>query len=111
MSSYYFEKSTFVMKVLIILLLIIAVSSMAFAGSDDLKSKIAAGDNKLIVLDFYATWCDTCGMIGPKFDELAALHRDVTFIKIDCDKNESIADQYKITKLPTFIFIKNNKEY
>uniref|UniRef100_A0A8D9B3L8 Thioredoxin n=1 Tax=Cacopsylla melanoneura TaxID=428564 RepID=A0A8D9B3L8_9HEMI len=81
------------------------VSNMA-----DLKSKFADAGNKLIVIDFYATWCGPCKQIAPKIEELAAEYQDVVFLKVDVDENEDIAMEYDISSMPTFVFVKNSEK-
>lgn len=45
---------------------------------------------KLVVIDFFATWCGPCRNISPVIDKMAAESDKVTFIKIDVDENEVI---------------------
>ena len=46
---------------------------------------IAASTDKLLVIDFTASWCPPCKMIAPKFEAMAAENTDVVFKKIDVD--------------------------
>ncbi|KAI5701556.1 thioredoxin-2-like isoform X2 [Diaphorina citri] len=78
------------------------VSDMA-----DLKAKFADAGDKLIVIDFYATWCGPCKMIAPKIEELASEFPDVVFLKVDVDESEDIAMAYDISSMPTFVFVKS----
>lgn len=42
-------------------------------------------ENKLVVVDFHATWCGPCKLIGPKFEKLPADYPAFTFAKVDVD--------------------------
>jgi len=77
---------------------------------DDFTSQLADAGGKLVVVDFYATWCGPCKMISPKLEEMAAQFTDVIFLKVDVDDNEEVASEYNISCMPTFIFIKNKEK-
>ena len=62
---------------------------------------IVAGD-KLVVVDFTATWCGPCQMIGPKFAAMADEFPDVQFVKVDVDENDETAAACGIEAMPTF---------
>ncbi|TGZ66228.1 hypothetical protein CRM22_005452, partial [Opisthorchis felineus] len=49
---------------------------------DDITKRNA---NKLIIIDFYAEWCNPCKMIAPVYKKLAAEFRSVVFLKVDGD--------------------------
>mmetsp|Transcript_74818 Transcript_74818/g.124770 ORF Transcript_74818/g.124770 Transcript_74818/m.124770 type:complete len:181 (-) Transcript_74818:321-863(-) len=68
-----------------------------------------AGD-KLVAVDFTASWCGPCKMIGPKFEALAAAEPEVVFIKVDVDENGEVAENCEIKCMPTFQFFKNGKK-
>lgn len=61
---------------------------------------------KLVVIDFTATWCGPCKMIGPVFEQLAGENPDVEFVKVDVDEAEEIAAACGIQAMPTFQFYK-----
>ncbi|GMH55160.1 hypothetical protein TL16_g01832 [Triparma laevis f. inornata] len=66
---------------------------------------IVAGD-KLVVVDFTASWCGPCQMIAPIFALLAETNGDVVFVKVDVDANEETAAACEISAIPTFQYYK-----
>ncbi|KAI5786176.1 thioredoxin-like protein [Pyronema domesticum] len=69
--------------------------------------------NSVVVIDFHATWCGPCRVIAPTFDALANKHAapgKVAFVKVDVDQAQTIAQQYEVRAMPTFIILVNNKE-
>ena len=66
--------------------------------------------DKLVVIDFFATWCGPCKQIAPIFEDLSKKFTNIIFLKNDAgDDDESLALHYDVQKLPTFVFIKNDK--
>ena len=59
-------------------------------------------NNELVVVDFTASWCGPCRMIGPKFAKLSEEHPDVKFVKVDVDKNSETSEACHISAMPTF---------
>merc|ERR1711964_304767 len=69
----------------------------------------AAGD-KLVVVDFWATWCGPCGKMAPKFEEFAKEYSDAIFLKVDVDELDDLAAEHEVSSLPCFKFFMNGKE-
>jgi len=61
------------------------------------------------VVDFYATWCGPCKMLGPVFEEVSN-EVDIKFVKVDIDKHEDLCREYKVMSVPTVILFENGKE-
>ena len=79
----------------------------AVKDMEDFKAQLSAADNKLVVVDFHATWCGPCKMIAPHLEEMSKSMDDVVFLKVDVDECEDISEEYKVTAMPTFIFLKD----
>ena len=63
-----------------------------------------------VLVDFFATWCGPCRMMAPIIDEIAAEKAGVASVyKIDVDEAPSIAQQYGIMSIPTFMVFKGGK--
>lgn len=66
--------------------------------------------NKLVLVDFYATWCSPCKKMDPFLKEIAAEKADILELqKINTDKNTAVAQELNVTGLPTIFLYKNKK--
>lgn len=75
------------------------------ANFDELLSS-----NKVVVADFWATWCGPCKAMGPSIDELAAQYEGQALIgKVDVEENNDLAEKYAIRSVPTIIFFKDGE--
>ncbi|ERL88058.1 thioredoxin-2-like [Dendroctonus ponderosae] len=79
------------------------------ANKVDLQSQIDKAGKDLIILEFYAPWCGSCKMVETKVNDLAKEHATVPFLRINVDEMEELAEEYEVTAMPTFIFIKNRE--
>ena len=69
-------------------------------------------ENGLMLVDFWATWCGPCRMLGPVIEQLAEEYegKAVTIGKVDVDEQPELAQRYGITGVPTVIFLQNGEE-
>ena len=64
---------------------------------------------KPVLVDFFATWCGPCRMLGPTIEELEAERTDVKVVKIDIDESPAIANKYRISAVPSVFVFRNGK--
>ena len=77
---------------------------------EEFNEALTAAGDKLVVVDFFATWCIPCKKIAPFLEELAEAHEGVVFLKVDVDQLEDTAAEQDISAMPTFLFFKNGKK-
>ena len=67
-------------------------------------------DNRLVLVDFFATWCGPCKMMHPVLEQLKGeLGEDVRIIKLDVDRNEKLAAAYRIQSVPTLVLFRGGE--
>lgn len=66
---------------------------------------------KPVLIDFYATWCGPCQMLGPILKEVKDQLGDrVSIIKVDVDKNQELAAMQQVRSVPTMLLFQNGKQ-
>ena len=87
-----------------------STSNKALEITDANFEQTLQGDQPVLV-DFWATWCGPCQILGPVVDELAQETKDqFTVGKLDVDQNAQTAAKYGIRSIPTLIIFKNGQE-
>ena len=67
-------------------------------------------DGKLVIVDFWATWCGPCRMLSPLLDEVEEEMADkITVVKVNIDDADEIAMRYRIMSIPTLLFFKGGE--
>lgn len=65
---------------------------------------------KMVIVDFFATWCGPCQMLMPVLEEIASETEKYDIVEIDVDEAQELAMNYGIEAVPTMIIFKNGME-
>jgi thioredoxin 1 len=67
--------------------------------------------NKLILVDFWASWCNPCKALAPMLEDASNdLSEKIIVLKINIDDNPDSPQRYGVRGIPTIIFFKSGKE-
>ena len=74
------------------------------------KFKDLISSSRPVLVDFHATWCGPCKALSPVITEVKqSLGDDMRVLKIDIDKNQSVARKYKIQSVPTLAIFQRGR--
>lgn len=66
---------------------------------------------KLVLVDFWASWCAPCRMMAPVLNDVASeLKGNSQVGKIDIQQYQSLANKFKVRNIPTMILFKDGSE-
>jgi thioredoxin 1 len=66
--------------------------------------------DKPTLVDFFANWCGPCKAMTPVMDQLKKeVGESARILKIDVDKNQSLAAKFQVRGVPTFVIFKSGK--
>lgn len=63
----------------------------------------------VVLVDFFATWCGPCKMLGPVLEGLSKEMTEAKFYKVDVDQESELAAKYGIMSIPTLLLFKDGQ--
>lgn len=78
--------------------------------ADDFEEEVLKSD-KIVLVDFFATWCGPCQKMSKVLEQISADRPDLKVVRLDVDDNELLARQFFIRSIPTVIYFKDGKEF
>jgi thioredoxin 1 len=68
-------------------------------------------NNKVVFIDFWASWCGPCRALAPTVEEIAKEYSGKVLVgKLDVDENPTISERFNVYSIPTMIIFKNGAE-
>lgn len=80
---------------------------MIHGNENNFNELISNGE---VLVDFFATWCGPCRMLGPVLEEVSNDRVEVKIVKIDVDECPNLARSFGVMSVPTLILFKDGKE-
>ena len=77
-------------------------------NNDNFHKEVLESD-KPVLLDFFASWCGPCRMVGPILDEIAEEREDIKVCTVDIDQQPELASRYRIMSVPTLMVVKDGQ--
>lgn len=81
---------------------------MQIVNKDEFDALIKS--ERVVLVDFFATWCGPCKMLGPVLEEIAPKFAGkATIVKVDVDQESDLAMRFGIMSVPTMILFQNGE--
>lgn len=71
--------------------------------------EITNQSEKPVLIDFWASWCGPCRMLGPIIDEIAKENDSIIVGKVNVDENPELASRFGVMSIPTIVVMKNGE--
>ena len=78
-------------------------------NKDNFEDIVLKNTGKVLV-DFNATWCGPCKMLGPVLEEIAEENDKFQIVSIDVDEEESLAFDYRVSSIPCLVLFEKGEE-
>ena len=81
---------------------------MALTHANDTTFDTMIG-NGITLVDFWASWCGPCKMVGPVVEQIADEYPEIKVCKVNVDEEMELAQQYRVMSIPTLAVFKNGE--
>ena len=87
------------------------MSNIVDVTLDNFQQVLLEGSKeKLIMIDFWADWCEPCKQLMPVLEKLATeFSEQIVLAKINCDEQQELAGQFGVRNLPTVAIMKDGQ--
>ena len=75
---------------------------------NNFKEEVLNSD-KPVLINFWASWCGPCRMLGPIIDEIAQENSDIKVCKVNVDEEPELASEFHIMSIPTLVVMKDGQ--
>lgn len=65
--------------------------------------------DKVVLLDFWASWCGPCRMVSPIIDEIAEEHPEIKVGKVNVDEEGELSEHFGVMSIPSIFVVKDGK--
>lgn len=86
----------------------VIIMAVVHVTADNFQREVLQSE-KPVLVDFWASWCGPCMMLGPVVEELAETVTDVKICKVNVDEQMDLAQQFKVVSIPMLILFKDGQ--
>lgn len=65
-----------------------------------------ASSAKVLLIDFWASWCGPCRSFAPTFEKVSERFPDIVFAKVDTEAEQALAGSFNIMSIPTLMVVR-----
>ena len=82
--------------------------SIVHVNKSNFEDEVIKSD-RVVLLDFFASWCGPCRMLSPILDKIAAEHPEYKICKINVDEEGELAERFEVMSIPSLFVIRNGE--